>query len=911
MVNLNGKKLCEYCFSETEDNTCPKCGYTSGHHAGDATLLDIGSILENRYVIGGVLGKGGFGITYLAFDMKLSCKVAIKEYYPFGLVMRNPGSTQISVNNEDTSVTFREGAKKFYDEARLVAQFNGNPNIVNVSDFFYANDTAYFVMGYLKGQTLKSYIQEKGNITPEQAVRLMQDVTNALIAAHGMNVLHRDISPDNIMLCSNGTIKLLDFGAAREVVAEGSQSLSVILKQGFAPLEQYQKKGKQGPWTDIYSLGATVYHSLTGDTLEDPMSRLEEDEDYQSNKYNIPENLWNIIHKATQLKSSDRYQDVYEMKEALNKLDITPSGFEVTESRMSGDKYNQTGATGSTAGIGVTMPLQESNVTMPLQESNVTMPLQESNMTMPLNDSNMTVQPVAQRPAVKNKKPLNKKLLIGIASGVCALILIIVLVVVISNKDKADSEEASEKITEELAYLEYENEKTHFSIEYPDTFKKQDSEGTLKTFYNMDVTIEAGYVTGFGDAAYVYSAEDFYNVALTRPELMEKVLLKECEIAASSKESNYYLFSCTDKDKSNATDVYVFDGKGDFGCYIIKVSMDKDIYDGGEYEDIVENIVASFEVTGSYQEAGYSIYEFPELGIKLICPDDIYECENSGGSLVVYPCKDGITDANVWMSICDDSNEHDILTDDIRVNADVRIKDDDNGNGRYTTEIEAREGLGRYPLYGVSYEYQEDGIKYKADTYALVTDDAHYKFNMKSSGEFYEDAYECFDTVFASMVITNQPYGMSFDDAELNVAGAPKEDTTEKTTEETTEATTEDTSIGSGPWEIGAITFSNSEYVTSGYVSSSDTVLYAHFTVENGYMQDYLRIEYTQGFPVGDGLSGEIDYDYHVGDNGWCTFYYTDNTTGEVTPLNKGTYTISLYNSFTGDLLATGSYTVE
>ena len=114
---------------------------------------------------------------------------------------------------------------------------------------------------------------------------------------------------------------------------------------------------------------------------------------------------------------------------------------------------------------------------------------------------------------------------------------------------------------------------------------------------------------------------------------------------------------------------------------------------------------------------------------------------------------------------------------------------------------------------------------------------------MKSSGEFYEEAYECFDTVFASMVITNQPYGMSFDDANLNVAGEPK--------------------------------------------------------------------EYTQGFPVGDDLSGEIDYDYHVGDNGWCTFYYTDNTTGEVTPLNKGTYTISLYNSFTGDLLATGSYTIE
>ena len=217
MIDVNGRKLCEYCFSEVTGNVCPHCKYVSGNFSMDNTLLKIGTILENRYLIGGLLGKGGFGITYLAYDMKLACKVAIKEYYPVGMVNRQVGNPMVTVMNPDTVNTFRDGARKFYDEAKLVAQFNGNPNIVNVSDFFYANNTAYFVMGYVKGQTLKSFLLENGTLSKEQAVRIIQDITNALQAAHGMKVLHRDISPDNIMYrwnykitgfwCSKGSIK--------------------------------------------------------------------------------------------------------------------------------------------------------------------------------------------------------------------------------------------------------------------------------------------------------------------------------------------------------------------------------------------------------------------------------------------------------------------------------------------------------------------------------------------------------------------------------------------------------------------------------------------------------------------------------------------------------------------------------
>lgn len=326
MITLNNKQLCENCFSETTIEPCPHCGFIKSAYRHDPITLAIGSVLNQRYMIGGVIGKGGFGITYLAYDLKLDARLAVKEYYPMGLAMRNPGSTLVSVSNEESEEPFRTGAEKFYNEAKMVAKFNGNPNIVSVHDFFYENDTVYFTMGYLQGQTLKAYLKKK-KISEGQAINVFQAISSALMASHSLNILHRDISPDNVMLCDDETIRLLDFGAARQVMAEQSQSLSVILKQGFAPLEQYQKKGKQGPWTDIYALGATVYNALTGEMLNDPMTRLEDDSDFASNKHGISEALWNVIQKCTQLKIQDRYQDIHELKRDLNSIGIESEAF--------------------------------------------------------------------------------------------------------------------------------------------------------------------------------------------------------------------------------------------------------------------------------------------------------------------------------------------------------------------------------------------------------------------------------------------------------------------------------------------------------------------------------------------------------------------------------------------------------
>lgn len=159
----------------------------------------------------------------------------------------------------DNANAFKLGAEKFYDEAKLVSRFNGNPNIVGVYEFFYENDTVYFAMEYLQGHTLKEHINTNGTISAPQALFIAQNVANALMAAHSSSVLHRDISPDNIILCDNGDVKLIDFGAARQVVAEHSQSFSVILKPGFAPLEQYQKKGKQGVDGYLFSWSNVVF----------------------------------------------------------------------------------------------------------------------------------------------------------------------------------------------------------------------------------------------------------------------------------------------------------------------------------------------------------------------------------------------------------------------------------------------------------------------------------------------------------------------------------------------------------------------------------------------------------------------------------------------------------------------------
>ncbi len=319
MITINNKKICESCFAEVHsEGTCPYCGFSENGSVQSAQTLHCGNILMGRYIVGRVIGKGGFGITYLAYDVQKDKVIAIKEYFPIELAVRQNGSTKVAVLKSAESL-FKKGSGKFYDEASFLSKFNGHPNIVSVYEFFYENNTVYFTMEYLHGITLKDYVLNYGKISIDKAVDIGNKVCSALSTIHSENILHRDISPDNIMLCADN-VKLIDFGASRQVFPEGSQLLSVILKPGFAPIEQYQKKGNQGPWTDLYALGGTLYYALTGEIPDDPMTRFEDDSCFAVNMLGTGAeeyNMWEVLKKASALNIADRYANAEEMRKAL------------------------------------------------------------------------------------------------------------------------------------------------------------------------------------------------------------------------------------------------------------------------------------------------------------------------------------------------------------------------------------------------------------------------------------------------------------------------------------------------------------------------------------------------------------------------------------------------------------------
>ncbi|MBR6107106.1 MAG: protein kinase [Oscillospiraceae bacterium] len=233
-------------------------------------------MLNHRYLVGGVLGEGGFGITYIGLDTLLQMRVAIKEFYPSGMVNRNNTvSNDVQSISADAAVElFSKSRENFLHEARTLAKFANEPGIVSVKDFFEENHTVYIVMEYLDGITLKNYLKQVGTISSYNTICLLMPVFRSLKKIHEKNLIHRDISPDNIMLVDE-EVKLLDFGAAREFADE--KSLSVILKHGYAPMEQYRRHGKQGAWTDIYAICATVYKCITGTIPPDATDRVFDD----------------------------------------------------------------------------------------------------------------------------------------------------------------------------------------------------------------------------------------------------------------------------------------------------------------------------------------------------------------------------------------------------------------------------------------------------------------------------------------------------------------------------------------------------------------------------------------------------------------------------------------------------------
>lgn len=317
-------RFCGNCFNESlnDQGICTLCGFNDRANWDKAPHgLPAGTILNGRYIIGKVLGQGGFGITYTAKDHQSGQIVAVKEFFPDSMATRAERTSVIPFSG-DRGEGFVYGKECFLREAQTMAEFIGNPNIVRVYSYFEENETAYFVMEYVDGQSLQGYLKSKGGaIALEEALDILYPVMDALSAVHEKGIIHRDIAPDNIYISRDGTVKLLDFGAARYSLGNVSRSLDVILKHGFAPREQYKRRGRQGPYTDVYSMAATLYYAITGNRPDDALERQDEDD------MPLPSSLGakispqqeDVLLKAMEVDYEKRFQTMAQFRNALKR----------------------------------------------------------------------------------------------------------------------------------------------------------------------------------------------------------------------------------------------------------------------------------------------------------------------------------------------------------------------------------------------------------------------------------------------------------------------------------------------------------------------------------------------------------------------------------------------------------------
>ena len=262
---------------------CLECGRPYGRVETEPFALKPGTILDGKYLVGEMLGQGGFGITYIGFDLLLEQKVAIKEYYPMstGMVSRENSTTVVWSSAVMQKSGMEKGFDSFLKEARKMAKLGGIPGVVGVKSVFIQNETAYIVMDFIEGETLLKKLQREGPMDYGTCVSLMTPIMQALSEVHKHGIIHRDISPDNIMVQNDGRLILLDLGAAKDLDIQGKdgnmQSSQMVAKQGFSPVEQYGRDGKIGSWTDVYAMAATIYYCCTGVLPPSATDRMIED----------------------------------------------------------------------------------------------------------------------------------------------------------------------------------------------------------------------------------------------------------------------------------------------------------------------------------------------------------------------------------------------------------------------------------------------------------------------------------------------------------------------------------------------------------------------------------------------------------------------------------------------------------
>jgi serine/threonine protein kinase len=309
-------KRCFNCLEDLTSNSCNNCGFKNSNLKLNNSALKPGTLLDGRYYLGRVLGQGGFGITYIASDEIMGGIVAVKEHYPKAIVQRAPNGLDVLTDNK---TEFNDGLKKFTDEARALAKFKNHPNIVAVISYQRSNNTAYMIMEYVEGRTVKEILSGGKSLPVKDACEIILQALEGLSACHHQRLIHRDLTPDNIYITTQGKVKILDFGSARETVEGGENEFTQVLKKSYAPIEQFQHGQGQGPWTDIYSVGASFYRLVVGTPpAQNSVDRLLNDTlKLPSQIKKLPgwnTELENVLVRALKVRPEERYQNVDEFK---------------------------------------------------------------------------------------------------------------------------------------------------------------------------------------------------------------------------------------------------------------------------------------------------------------------------------------------------------------------------------------------------------------------------------------------------------------------------------------------------------------------------------------------------------------------------------------------------------------------
>ena len=464
---MHNVQFCPGCLrdAEFENGVCTKCGFDMNGYTVMPHHLVPGTLVKQRYKIGRVLGEGGFGITYIGIDTVLNLKVAIKEFYMSGYVNRNhDASPNVFATLGTHRDTFEKNREKFLNEARVLAQFYGEAGIVGVRDFCEENGTAYIIMDFLNGVDLKTYLEQKGRLAPEDAVKLLMPVMTSLQHVHAEGIIHRDISPDNIMVMEDGSTKLLDFGAAREISQTDIKSLSVILKPGYAPEEQYRSKGRQGPWTDVYALAATLYKCIVGATPDDAMERMYRDRLPSPAAVDAacPIAISNVIIKGLAVRQADRYQDVAsflaDLKTAMEDPDnaeLAPDTREVAPAQERGVIADDQTVLADTTTIYTPNAAKEHKAPKPAAQPSAPAAKTKLKTAKPEPAESAEKPAAKKKPEGKpvSKKPANKKGIIIIAAVAAVVIIAAVAIAALGNANTNVSTGMMSASLEETASL--------------------------------------------------------------------------------------------------------------------------------------------------------------------------------------------------------------------------------------------------------------------------------------------------------------------------------------------------------------------------------------------------------------------------------------------------------------------------